>query len=58
MIATLPTRQSVSASWEAYAKLCQAAALDPTLLADAAFHTARDRAHQRWSDAFMQWDGK
>jgi hypothetical protein len=51
VIETLPTRQAVSKAWEAYSKLCQAAA-------DAGYTAARDRAHERWSRAFMIWDGK
>lgn len=58
MIATIPTRRAVSDSWEAYSTLCKAAALDPALIADEAFQTARDRARQRWSAAFAKWDGK
>lgn len=57
-IATLPTRAMVSETWEAYAKLCQAAAQDPLLAADDAFQTARDRAHKRWSEAFIKWGGQ
>jgi IS5 family transposase len=58
VIETLPTRQAVSKAWEAYSKLCQAAADDPQLLSDAGYTAARDRAHERWSRAFMIWDGK
>lgn len=58
MTALLPTRRVVSDSWEAYAKLCQAAAQDPLLLSDAGFVSARDNAHKRWSDAFAKWDGR
>ena len=54
----LPTRKVVSSTWEAYAKLCQAAADDPILLSDAGFIAARDRAHERWSRAFLVWDGR
>lgn len=54
----LPTRKAISESWEAYALLCQAAAKDPSLNSDAAYQTARDRAHARWSRAFIAWDGK
>jgi hypothetical protein len=54
----IPTRKAVAESWDAYAALCQAAAKDPLIANDDAFQTARDRAHKRWSDAFMQWDGK
>jgi IS5 family transposase len=58
MIETLPTRAAVSKAWEAYSKLCQAAADDPQLLSDAGYCSARDSAHARWSRAFMMWDGK
>lgn len=58
MAELLPTRRTVSTAWEAYSKLCQAAADDPQLLSDAGFVSARDNAHKRWSDAFMKWDGK
>ena len=54
----IPTRQAVSQAWEAYSKLCQAAADDPALLGDAGFISARDNAHKRWSAAFMKWDGR
>lgn len=58
MAQLLPTRNTVSKAWEAYSKLCQAAADDPQLLSDAGYVEARDRAHDRWSQAFMVWDGK
>jgi hypothetical protein len=58
MIETLPTRSAVSKAWEAYSKLCQAAADDPQLLNDAGFIAARDRLHDRWSRAFIVWDGR
>lgn len=54
----IPTRTAVSKAWEAYSKLCQAAADDPTLLGDDAFVCARDNAHKRWSAAFTKWDGR
>lgn len=54
----LPTRNAVSKAWEAYSKLCQAAADDPALLSDAGFVSARDNAHKRWSQAFVLWSGK
>lgn len=54
----LPNRATVSRAWEAYSKLCQAAADDPQLLSDAGYVSARDAAHARWSAAFMRWDGK
>ena len=54
----LPNRLTVSTAWEAYAKLCQAAALDPLLANDNDYVAARDRAHKRWSEAFTKWDGR
>jgi hypothetical protein len=54
----LPTRSAVSKAWDAYSKLCQAAADDPQLLGDAGFVSARDSAHKRWSEAFVKWDGR
>lgn len=54
----LPTRCAVSKAWDAYSKLCQAAADDPQLLSDAEFCSARDSAHKRWSEAFVKWDGR
>lgn len=58
MTALLPTRKVVSDCWEAYAQLCSAAALDPLLMSDNEFISARDRAHKRWSEAFVKWDGR
>ena len=58
MGALLPTRNALSQAWEAYSKLCQAAADDPVLLSDAGFVSARDNAHKRWSEAFVKWDGR
>jgi hypothetical protein len=54
----LPTRCAVSQAWEAYAKVCQAAAIDPALMGDPSFIAARDNAHRRWSEAFVKWDGR
>jgi hypothetical protein len=58
MTQLLPTRRVVSETYEAYTKLCQAAAQDPLLLSDSGFLEARDRAHKRWSEAFVKWDGR
>jgi hypothetical protein len=58
MAQLLPTRQVVSETYEAYSKLCQAAAQDPQLLSDSGFVEARARAHKRWSEAFVKWDGR
>jgi hypothetical protein len=55
---TIPTRTALSKAWEAYAKLCQASADDPALLADSAYVAACKRAHERWSEAFTKWDGR
>ena len=54
----IPTRAALIRSWEAYAKLRQAEADDPILANDNEFVIARDRAHQRWSEAFVKWDGR
>jgi hypothetical protein len=54
----LPTKAAVSNAWEAYSQLCQAAAKDPLLANDNGFIAARDRAHKRWSEAFVKWDGR
>ena len=58
MAQLIPTRRTISQSWEAYSKLCQAAADDPQLANDNEFIVARDRAHKRWCEAFAKWDGK
>jgi hypothetical protein len=58
MAPLLPTRNTLSKAWDAYSKLCQAAADDPALLGDAGFVSARDSAHKRWSEAFVLWDGR
>lgn len=54
----IPTRQAVSTAWDAYASLCQAAVLDPQIANDPDYQTARERAHARWSRAFIEWDGR
>lgn len=58
MAQLLPTRRTVSQAWDAYAKLCQAETLDPQLANDNAFVAARERAHKRWSEAFIMWGGQ
>jgi hypothetical protein len=58
MAQLIPTRRTVSQAWEAYSKLCQAAADDPQLANDNEFQTVCERAHKRWSEAFAKWDGK
>jgi hypothetical protein len=58
MAQLLPTRKTVSEAWEAYSKLRQAETLDPQLANDNEFVAARDRAHQRWSEAFVLWGGE
>lgn len=56
--ALLPTRKVVSDCWDAYTAPCSAATLDPLLMSDSDFISARDRAHKRWSEAFVKWDGR
>jgi hypothetical protein len=51
-------RQTVTKAWNAYAALCNAAADDPRLAGDPAYILARQRAHQRWSKQFAEWDGR
>lgn len=58
MARILPSRLSVSEAWDAYAALCQAAEKDPQIAIDPGFQSARDRAHTRWSMAFVAWDGR
>lgn len=53
----IPTRQAVSAAWEAYSSLCKAGA-DPVIANDPDYKTALERAHARWSQAFVAWSGE
>ena len=54
----IPTRQSVSISWDRYQALALAVAQDPILAADPAQQAALRNAHARWSKAFVEWNGK
>jgi hypothetical protein len=57
-LSTIPTRQSVSAAWDRYQALVLAVAADPMLAADPAQQEALERAHARWSKAFVEWNGQ
>ena len=52
------TRQSVSQAWERYSDLVKAVDADPIAADDPAQKVALARAHERWSQAFIAWDGK
>ena len=41
-----------------YQALAKAVSADPILAADPEQQTALQRAHARWSEAFVAWDGR
>jgi hypothetical protein len=55
---TIPTRQSVQRAWDRYQALCLAVADDPIQAADPAQQLALKNAHERWSKAFVEWNGQ
>lgn len=55
---TIPTRSSVQIAWDRYQQLALAVAADPMLLADPSQQEALERAHARWSKAFVEWNGQ
>jgi hypothetical protein len=58
MVQHLANRRTVTAAWDRYAALKKAVASDPVTAADPDQQAALARAHARWSQAFIAWDGK
>ena len=57
-IAHIPTRLTVTHLWELHSALVRAAASDPAIAANKDQQLALRFAQERFSTAFMAWDGK
>lgn len=57
-LSTISTRAAVQHAWDSYQALMLAVATDPVLSADPNQQIALRRAHERWSAAFANWDGR
>lgn len=58
MVPHLPNRHTVSTAWDNYIALKTAVERDLIVAADHDQQAALARAHARWSEAYVAWDGK
>ena len=54
----ITTRRAVTQAWDSYSALVKAVSRDPIVAADPSQQEALSRAHARWSEAFIAWDGR